>query len=225
MPSPPRSPTTRTPSAPGRTGCTSSTRRTPTAAGTATRRRTATARRRRPRSARCRRRRRPPRSSPSRSSATRAASRCPTATSRRSTPRSGSRGGLAIADEVQVGLGRLGRWFWGFEQQGVVPDVVTLAKSLGNGHPVGRGRHHRGDRGAVRGRGLVLLLHRRQPGVLRRRLHGAPGDPGGGAAGARPRRRRPPEGGAARRSPSGTRSSARCTARGSTSAWSSSATA
>ncbi|WP_246018094.1 aminotransferase [Amnibacterium kyonggiense] len=47
------------------------------------------------------------------------------------------RGGLAIADEVQVGLGRLGRWFWGFEQQGVVPDVVTVAKSLGNGFPVG----------------------------------------------------------------------------------------
>ena len=46
-------------------------------------------------------------------------------------------GGLAIADEVQVGLGRLGHWFWGFEQQGVVPDVVTIAKSLGNGHPVG----------------------------------------------------------------------------------------
>ncbi|RIX28014.1 aminotransferase [Amnibacterium setariae] len=46
-------------------------------------------------------------------------------------------GGVAIADEVQVGLGRLGRWFWGFEQQGVVPDVVTLAKSLGNGFPVG----------------------------------------------------------------------------------------
>jgi 4-aminobutyrate aminotransferase-like enzyme/Ser/Thr protein kinase RdoA (MazF antagonist) len=46
-------------------------------------------------------------------------------------------GGLAIADEVQVGLGRLGRWFWGFEQQGVVPDVVTVAKSLGNGYPVG----------------------------------------------------------------------------------------
>jgi 4-aminobutyrate aminotransferase-like enzyme/Ser/Thr protein kinase RdoA (MazF antagonist) len=46
-------------------------------------------------------------------------------------------GGLAIADEVQVGLGRLGRWFWGFEQQGVVPDVVAVAKSLGNGVPVG----------------------------------------------------------------------------------------
>ncbi|WP_345803280.1 aminotransferase [Microbacterium sp. AZCO] len=46
-------------------------------------------------------------------------------------------GGLAIADEVQVGYGRLGEWFWGFEQQGVVPDVVTVAKSMGSGHPLG----------------------------------------------------------------------------------------
>lgn len=46
-------------------------------------------------------------------------------------------GGLCIADEVQVGYGRLGTWFWGFEQQGVVPDVVTLAKGMGNGHPLG----------------------------------------------------------------------------------------
>jgi 4-aminobutyrate aminotransferase-like enzyme len=46
-------------------------------------------------------------------------------------------GGLAIADEIQVGYGRLGHWFWGFEQQGVVPDVVTVAKAMGNGHPLG----------------------------------------------------------------------------------------
>lgn len=46
-------------------------------------------------------------------------------------------GGLAIADEIQVGYGRLGEWFWGFEQQGVVPDIVTVAKAAGNGHPVG----------------------------------------------------------------------------------------
>lgn len=46
-------------------------------------------------------------------------------------------GGLAIADEVQVGYGRLGDWFWGFEQQGVVPDIVTVAKAMGNGHPLG----------------------------------------------------------------------------------------
>ncbi|MEY9871573.1 4-aminobutyrate aminotransferase-like enzyme/Ser/Thr protein kinase RdoA (MazF antagonist) [Streptacidiphilus sp. MAP12-33] len=46
-------------------------------------------------------------------------------------------GGLAIADEVQVGYGRLGHWFWGFEQQGVVPDIVCVAKAMGNGHPLG----------------------------------------------------------------------------------------
>lgn len=46
-------------------------------------------------------------------------------------------GGLAIADEVQVGYGRLGEWLWGFEQQGVVPDIVTVAKAMGNGHPLG----------------------------------------------------------------------------------------
>jgi 4-aminobutyrate aminotransferase-like enzyme len=46
-------------------------------------------------------------------------------------------GGLCIADEVQVGYGRLGDHFWGFEQQEVVPDIVTMAKCTGNGIPVG----------------------------------------------------------------------------------------
>lgn len=46
-------------------------------------------------------------------------------------------GGLCIADEVQVGYGRLGEFFWGFEQQRVVPDVITIAKATGNGFPVG----------------------------------------------------------------------------------------
>lgn len=46
-------------------------------------------------------------------------------------------GGLAISDEVQVGYGRLGQWFWGFEQQGAVPDIVSVAKSVGNGYPLG----------------------------------------------------------------------------------------
>jgi len=44
--------------------------------------------------------------------------------------------GICIADEVQIGFGRLGKKFWGFETQGVVPDVVTLGKSIGNGHPL-----------------------------------------------------------------------------------------
>ena len=46
-------------------------------------------------------------------------------------------GGLAVADEVQVGYGRLGEWFWGFEQQTVIPDIVSVAKSTGNGYPLG----------------------------------------------------------------------------------------
>ncbi len=48
-----------------------------------------------------------------------------------------ARGGVCIADEVQVGYGRLGEYFWGFEQQGVVPDIITMAKGMGNGQPLG----------------------------------------------------------------------------------------
>ncbi len=48
-----------------------------------------------------------------------------------------SRGGLCIADEVQVGFGRMGSTFWGFEQSGVIPDIVTIAKPMGNGFPIG----------------------------------------------------------------------------------------
>jgi len=46
-------------------------------------------------------------------------------------------GGVCIADEVQVGFGRVGEHFWGFELQGVVPDIVTMGKPIGNGHPMG----------------------------------------------------------------------------------------
>ena len=45
-------------------------------------------------------------------------------------------GGVCIADEVQVGFGRVGTHFWAFETQGVVPDIVTLGKPIGNGHPL-----------------------------------------------------------------------------------------
>ncbi|CAM3605540.1 Ethanolamine-phosphate phospho-lyase [Pseudomonas reidholzensis] len=48
-----------------------------------------------------------------------------------------ARGGVCIADEVQVGYGRLGDYFWGFEEQGVVPDIITMAKGMGNGQPLG----------------------------------------------------------------------------------------
>ena len=46
-------------------------------------------------------------------------------------------GAVCIADEVQVGFGRVGSHFWGFEAQDVVPDVVTMGKPIGNGHPLG----------------------------------------------------------------------------------------
>ncbi|MCX2719684.1 aminotransferase class III-fold pyridoxal phosphate-dependent enzyme [Lentiprolixibacter aurantiacus] len=46
-------------------------------------------------------------------------------------------GGVCISDETQVGFGRLGRHFWGFEMHGVVPDIVILGKPMGNGHPIG----------------------------------------------------------------------------------------
>ena len=45
-------------------------------------------------------------------------------------------GGVCIADEVQVGFGRLGQWRWGFEMQGVAPDIVVLGKPMGNAFPL-----------------------------------------------------------------------------------------
>lgn len=49
-----------------------------------------------------------------------------------------SQGGVCIADEVQVGFGRVGSHMWAFQMQGeeVVPDIVTLGKPMGNGFPV-----------------------------------------------------------------------------------------
>ncbi len=47
-----------------------------------------------------------------------------------------ARGGLCISDEVQTGFGRTGTAFWGFENQGVKPDIVTMAKGIGNGAPL-----------------------------------------------------------------------------------------
>lgn len=44
--------------------------------------------------------------------------------------------GLYIADEVQTGCGRHGRYFWAFQEHGVVPDIVTVGKPIGNGHPL-----------------------------------------------------------------------------------------
>jgi 4-aminobutyrate aminotransferase-like enzyme len=45
-------------------------------------------------------------------------------------------GGVCISDEVQVGCGRMGKTFWGFELYDVIPDIITIGKPLGNGHPV-----------------------------------------------------------------------------------------
>ena len=45
-------------------------------------------------------------------------------------------GGVCIADEVQIGFGRVGSHFWGFETHNVVPDIVTMGKPMGNGHPL-----------------------------------------------------------------------------------------
>jgi 4-aminobutyrate aminotransferase-like enzyme len=46
-------------------------------------------------------------------------------------------GGVIIADEVQPGLARTGETYWGFQRMGIVPDMVTLGKPMGNGHPIG----------------------------------------------------------------------------------------
>ena len=46
-------------------------------------------------------------------------------------------GVVCIADEVQIGLGRVGTHFWGFETHNVLPDIVTIGKPFGNGHPIG----------------------------------------------------------------------------------------
>ena len=46
-------------------------------------------------------------------------------------------GGLCIADEVQTGFGRTGEHYWGFQNYGVTPDIVTMAKGIGNGVPLG----------------------------------------------------------------------------------------
>ncbi|MCH2140968.1 MAG: aspartate aminotransferase family protein [Phycisphaerales bacterium] len=48
-----------------------------------------------------------------------------------------SHGGICISDEVQTGFGRTGTAFWGFENHGVKPDIVTMAKGIGNGAPLG----------------------------------------------------------------------------------------
>ncbi len=52
-------------------------------------------------------------------------------------PKIRAQGGICISDEVQVGFGRLGSHFWGYEMHEVIPDMVILGKPMGNGHPIG----------------------------------------------------------------------------------------
>ena len=49
------------------------------------------------------------------------------------------KGGVCISDEVQTGFGRVGNNFWAFQNQNVIPDIVTLGKPMGNGHPISAG--------------------------------------------------------------------------------------
>jgi alanine-glyoxylate transaminase/(R)-3-amino-2-methylpropionate-pyruvate transaminase len=45
--------------------------------------------------------------------------------------------GLIICDEVQTGFGRVGTKYWGHKWQGIKPDIITMAKGIGNGFPIG----------------------------------------------------------------------------------------
>ena len=194
-------------SRPARTGCTPSTRRTPTAARTAATTRTGT-----PTEAvaeidgwpRTGHGRSAP-SSPSPSTATPAASPCPDGYLAAVYAAVRTHGGLAIADEVQVGYGRLGDWFWGFEQQGVVPDIVAVAKAMGNGHPLGAVITSREIAERYRTQGYFFSSAGGSPVSLRRRAGRARRDPRRGPAGERARGRRPSQGAAGRSSPSGIR--------------------
>ena len=70
-------------------------------------------------------------------------------------------GGLVIADEVQAGYCRLGRNFWGHANYGLVPDIVTIGKPMGAGHPVAAVVTTPDDRGPFR-RAPQLLQHVRR---------------------------------------------------------------
>ena len=94
-----------------------------------------------------------------------------------------ARGALLVLDEVQTGIGRTGAWF-AHQPAGIVPDVVTLAKGLGGGLPIGACIGVGDGRPAARARPARHHL-RRQPGLLRRRARGARHDRRRGPARAR----------------------------------------
>ena len=102
-------------------------------------------------------------------------------------------GALLMLDEVQTGLGRTGRWF-AFQAQALQPDVVTMAKALGNGMPVGRLLGARRGGGGVRPGGPRVDLRRAASGSRRGQgdagRHGGRGRLRAGSAGRRPTGRR-----------------------------------
>ncbi len=104
-------------------------------------------------------------------------------------------GGILIADEVQSGFGRTGDSFWAFEHHGVVPEIVVMAKGIGNGFPLGAVVAQRAYR-RQHGRQVLLPHLRREPHLLRRRPRGVAGDRRGGVAGKCPEGRRETQGGA-----------------------------
>uniref|UniRef100_G3WTA1 5-phosphohydroxy-L-lysine phospho-lyase n=1 Tax=Sarcophilus harrisii TaxID=9305 RepID=G3WTA1_SARHA len=65
-------------------------------------------------------------------------------------------GGVFVADEIQVGFGRVGKHFWAFQLQGedFVPDIVTMGKPIGNGHPIACVATTRDIAGAFAGTGV-----------------------------------------------------------------------
>jgi acetylornithine/succinyldiaminopimelate/putrescine aminotransferase len=126
------------------------------------------------------------------------------------------RGLLFMVDEVQTGLGRTGAWF-GHQHFGVVPDVVTMAKALGNGVPIGA-CWARADLAGVFEPGDHATTFGGQGGAGRHggHRHPDPGPPGGGAVVRRPRGRPPGRRGAGPRAAPGraTHRGRRCPHRG-----------
>ena len=93
-------------------------------------------------------------------------------------------GGVCIADEVQTGFGRTGTHFWGFETQDVIPDIVTMAKGIGNGVSARGGCHDAKDC-AVACRQNSFQHFRRESRGQRHRQGGSRSDRKGKSSGKR----------------------------------------
>ena len=113
-------------------------------------------------------------------------------------------GGLCIADEVQTGFGRTGTHFWGFENWGVTPDLVTMAKGIGNGAPLGA-CVTRPEIAQTHDQPHSLQHLRRQPDLDDARPGHAGSDRPREHSGERPRRRRASQESAAATCKSGSR--------------------